>query len=211
MSPLQAVPDNSRRAKQRTQTRRQILEAAVIVFAKLGFEASSLAEVASRAEVTKALVQYHFPTKEQLWQSSARLLWQERNACLEIYFAEHPEVDFNSNMRQAFTALMKFTRERPQWLWFMFHEAASGDGRMQWLVEELVRDDYLVGEKLIRHYQELGLVRPGPPLMLLQVITSALTHNLLVAPITLQATGVELSSGAGIQQQVDLLLELITP
>ncbi len=211
MPPTEPVARLNQRERRRLQSRHQILEAAVEVFARLGFEAASIAEIASHAGVKKALVQYHFSTKAQLWKDAARLLWQERNACLEIYFAERPEVDLTTNMRQGFTALVKFTRERPQWLWFMFHEAASGDERMHWLVDELTRDDYLIGDRFIRHYQQLGLLRRGPPLLFLHLITGALTYNLLVAPQTLRATGIDLSSPEGIEQQVDLLMELITP
>ena len=67
----------TRRQRQRTDTRDQILSAAVKVFARAGFEAASLAAIASEAQVKKALVQYHFSTKEQLWKDAATRLWTE--------------------------------------------------------------------------------------------------------------------------------------
>ena len=41
------------------------------------------------------------------------------------------------------------------------------------------------------------------------MITGALTYNLLVAPPTLEATGVDLGSDESIRQQVDLLIAMI--
>ncbi|MEM1113633.1 MAG: TetR/AcrR family transcriptional regulator [Pseudomonadota bacterium] len=196
------------RQQQREQTRLQILEAAIPEFARAGFDAASLADIAARAGVKKALVQYHFATKELLWQAAADRIWHERNGCMEIYFAERGEEPM-AGVRAAFTALVQFTRERPQWLWFMFHEAAAGTERLSWLIEHWLRRDYLTGESFIEHFQRRGLVRQGPPLQMLHMITGALTYNLLVAPQTLQATGVDLVSSASIEQQVDLLLAMI--
>ena len=55
------------RQQQKEQTREQILEAAIDTFARLGFDGASLADIAAAAGVKKALVQYHFTTKDQLW------------------------------------------------------------------------------------------------------------------------------------------------
>lgn len=205
---MSAISQLNSRQQQRENTRSQILEAAIAVFAQSGFEAASLADIANRAGVKKALVQYHFATKEQLWREAADRIWQERNGCMEIYFAEQ-RADPMAGMRAGFTALVEFTRERPQWLWFMFHEAASGGERLSWLVERWLKQDYFIGESFVRHFQQLGLLREGPALQLVQMITGALTYNLLVAPPTLEATGVDLGSDESIRQQVDLLIAMI--
>jgi len=50
-------------------TRQTILNAAVTVFAELGFAGASIGEIANEAGVPKSLVQYHFGPKDQLWQT----------------------------------------------------------------------------------------------------------------------------------------------
>ena len=147
---MESAQPYTSRQQQREHTRGQILEAAIRVFAQSGFEAASLADIAQRAGVKKALVQYHFATKDQLWREAADRIWQERNGCMEIYFAETGE-DPMGGLRAAFTALVAFTRERPQWLWFMFHEAASDSDRLDWLVEHWLKRDYLTGESFVQH------------------------------------------------------------
>lgn len=199
------------REQQRQHTRHRILRAAVRCFAEAGFEAASLARIASDAGVKKALVQYHFTTKEVLWQEAAEQLWSERNERLARFMASRDGASLAQMLRPAFTALVEFTREQPEWLWFMFHEAQGDSPRRRWLLDHFLRDDYKLGQGFVRQCQEQGLIRNASPLHLLHLISGALTYNLLVAPQTLEVTGTDLSSEASIARQVDLLLELLAP
>lgn len=202
---------SSTREQQRRQSRDRILQAAVHSFARGGFEAASLSRIAADAGVKKALVQYHFTTKDALWREAATRLWAERNARLKQFVASRGPAALARNLRPAFTALVEFTREQPEWLWFMFHEAQEDGPRRQWLIEHCLRDDYVLGQDFVRQCQEQGLIRRAPPLHLLHLITGALTYNLLVAPQTLAATDTDLAGPEAIAQQVDLLLEMLAP
>jgi TetR/AcrR family transcriptional regulator len=198
------------RQRQRERTRDLILSAAIKVFARAGFDAASLADIGRNAGVKKTLVQYHFATKELLWKMAATRIWSERNQALSEALAQD-NGDLNKKMRDGFTVLARFTRDNPQWLWFMFHEAAANSPRLQWLVDNFLRDDYILGQKFVSQFQKLGVIRDGAPLHLVHLISGALTYNLLVAPQTEQVTGVDLSSEASIAQQVELLSQLLTP
>jgi len=201
----------TRRQRQRKQTCDQILAAAVKVFARSGFEAASLADIAREAGVKKALVQYHFSTKEQLWKDAATRLWTERNSRLSDALANECGENLTTKMRQGFTTLVEFTRENPEWLWFMFHEAAGNGPRLQWLIDNFLREDYRLGEAFVSQFQAHGVMRDGSPLHLLHLISGALTYNLLVAPQTRQVTGVDLASEQSIAEQVSLLQTLLAP
>src|SRR5437879_4956004 len=50
-------------------TREHILNAAEEVFAKLGYAGTSLREIVERAQVTKALANYYFGSKEKLFEA----------------------------------------------------------------------------------------------------------------------------------------------
>ncbi|NCF17565.1 MAG: TetR family transcriptional regulator [Haliea sp.] len=206
-----AATEPNSRQKQRDQTRGQILSAAAKVFARSGFDASSLADIAAQAGVKKALVQYHFSTKEQLWKEAATYLWQGRNARLEQLIGDNCDNDLGERMRRGFTALVEYTRENPEWLWFMFHEAAAKGPRLHWLTDHHLREDYRLGEKFITLFQQRGLIREGSPLHLLHLISGALTYNLLVAPQTQLVTGTDLASEESIARQVELLQSLLAP
>lgn len=203
------------RAKQREKSRKRILTSAIDIFSQAGYEASSLADIASQAGVKKALVQYHFSTKELLWQASASQIWTERNQELADFITDAESgknsIDPQSRMRNAFVAVVEFTREKPQWLWFMFHEGAANGDRLQWLIDNFIGADYEQGQYFISDYQSRGLIRPGSPLQLINLISGALTYNLLVAPQTYRATHKDMTSEPAITEQVDLLLAMLAP
>jgi len=201
----------SSRERQRLQTRSLILSAAIDRFARSGFEATSLAEVAERAGVKKALVQYHFSTKQQLWKDAALLIWQQRNDSMSARLETDETISPAEQMRRGFIALIEFSLANPEWLWFMFHEAAVNGERQAWLLENCMASDYQLGEAFVRQFQSLGLIRAGSPMQRLHLISGALTYNLLVAPTTLKATGLDLSSSEAINEQVALLQALLHP
>jgi AcrR family transcriptional regulator len=202
--------ETNSRQRQKAETRHRILCAAITVFARGGFDAASIASIADSAGVKKALVQYHFPTKDELWRAAAAQLMEGRNERL-ARFLEAPSADHSDTLKQAFTAVVEHTRANPEWLWFIFHEAAVGSERRDWLIEHFLREDYLLGETFIREAQAAGIVRAGPPLQLLHLISGALTYNLLVAPVTDAATGIDLATDRAIDQQVDVLLAVLSP
>lgn len=57
-------------AKDHQETREAILQAAVFMFAEKGLNGASIADIAKRAGVTKSLVMYYFPAKEELWREA---------------------------------------------------------------------------------------------------------------------------------------------
>ncbi len=203
--------ETTSRQRQKAETRHKILCAAITVFARAGFDAASIAGVAEAAGVKKALVQYHFPTKDALWQAAAAQLLEGRNERL-AQFLNASAVDQSADtLKPAFTAVVDYTRSNPEWLWFIFHEAAVASERRDWLIEHFLRNDYLLGEAFIRESQAVGIMRDGSPLHLLHLISGALTYSLLVAPVTEAATGTDLAADTAIEQQVELLLAMLAP
>ena len=55
--------------ERRTDTRSQIREVALALFAEQGYEKTSLREIAERLGITKAAVYYHYKTKEEIHAS----------------------------------------------------------------------------------------------------------------------------------------------
>lgn len=73
--------------------RSRILAAAVDLFAQQDFDGTSFGAVASATEVKKFLVQYHFDSKERLWQESIRYVWKLRGEALPRYLQESSPTD----------------------------------------------------------------------------------------------------------------------
>ncbi len=204
---------NARELKKQ-RTRQRILDAAITVFAEAGFEAASMGSIATRAGVKKALVQYHFETKLNLWQEAVDALWLQ----LEVLDNRLPTLPEAPNaeqergyIREVFRQLIRFAKDHPAWVGVMFREAATPGPRLDWLVERHLRRNFNDGIKLISMAQEHGLLPPGSPLHIIHIISGALTYPLLVAPLTQRVTGVDMTSDEELDITVDMLMGMLSP
>jgi len=197
------------RQEQKKQTREQILDAAARVFARAGFEAASLADIAGEAGVKKALVQYHFETKDNLWREAVAQLWARRDQTLPRYLESDAETVGEGAVRGIFSALLQFNKHHPEWLALVFRESATPGPRLSWLIEHHLRDDIARGTQFIEWAQRAGVLPRVSSLQLLHLVSGALSYNLMVAPMTRQATGVDLASEASMDEQVDILMGLL--
>jgi AcrR family transcriptional regulator len=58
-------------------TRRRLLEAALIVFADKGFDGAGIRDIAERAKANSAMVQYHFKGKEGIYLEALRYAFEQ--------------------------------------------------------------------------------------------------------------------------------------
>jgi len=93
---------------QSQESRDDILKAAMRLFASRGFHETSMAEVAREAKVSKALIFWHFKTKEELFLAVLSRL-------LEPYYIdfaqESRELDERSQVQRLIQSYLVFVRE----------------------------------------------------------------------------------------------------
>lgn len=73
----------SSRKEQKAQTRRLILEAAIIEFGRSGFEKTAISDIAKRADVSYGNVFAHFETKEELFSKVIEEFGQKMTSRLD--------------------------------------------------------------------------------------------------------------------------------
>jgi AcrR family transcriptional regulator len=98
----------------REERRAKILNAAEDRFARRGYDATSLAEVAAAAEITKAVVYDHFASKTELY---IRLLEQRSSELVALVYERMDALDRSSSaedsLRAALDAFFAFAERRP--------------------------------------------------------------------------------------------------
>ncbi len=60
-----------------SDTRRRLLEAALVVFAEKGFDGAGIRDIAERAKANSAMVQYHFKGKEGIYLEAMRFAFEQ--------------------------------------------------------------------------------------------------------------------------------------
>jgi AcrR family transcriptional regulator len=104
--------------------RKVITEAALEVFAKVGYQAASLDEIASRAGITKPVLYDHFESKSALHLA---LLTQERDALL-AHVSDRLQGDGATaqNVADALDAFYAWVETHP-FAWMMLFRESTGD------------------------------------------------------------------------------------
>jgi AcrR family transcriptional regulator len=142
---------------QSQDSRDEILKAAIELFANRGFHETSMSEVAREAKVSKALIFWHFKTKEELFLAVL-------NKLLEPYvidFAEESEkLDAREQIKKLIGGYVNFVRENASSVSFFLRRFMNGEEMPDAFTEQIRRlyDLYqaLLTDR-IRLAQETGL------------------------------------------------------
>ncbi|CAH0992534.1 HTH-type transcriptional regulator RutR [Sinobacterium norvegicum] len=198
--------------KQHRRTR--ILAAAADLFAQLGFDGTSMGAVAELAGVKKSLIQYHFASKEILWQAAVHHIWSKRNNALPQYLdqlmlAEFSELDQRQTVSELCKKLLKFTFDHPQWVNIMMQQAAIPGPRLDWMIETFFKEDFAKGKAMIELAQSRHQLPQVDAMDLLHILSGALIYLVNVAPITERVMGVSPSSERYINRHIGTLMAIL--
>ncbi|MCP3135882.1 TetR/AcrR family transcriptional regulator [Pyxidicoccus xibeiensis] len=144
------------------RTRVEILEAAITLFARRGFLATTMADLARAIRMTPGALYWHFPTKEDLLLAAIEELHQR---CLREFVGRLTEARALS-AREQFHAFTERTQEflrchREYGIFFamLAAEAAEANDRVADAIREKLALYAKVLEGIIRHGQKTGEFR----------------------------------------------------
>lgn len=116
------------------QIKDAILDAAIGVFAKKGFEGGSLSEIASLSGSKQPLIVYHFGNKELLWEEAVSRLVAKFDALQERYFAKEPEAgNDRERLRASLSSFINTLRDIPEYGELLLKEGSHPSPRTRWI------------------------------------------------------------------------------
>lgn len=137
------------------EKRKQILDAAVRVFARGGYHASRVGDIAEEAGVAHGLLYHYFSSKEQVLQTIFRENWGE---LLERFRAvEAAEEPAGEKLAGIAKILLRTWRNDPDLVTVMVREVARS-ALLQGQVEE-VREAFAIVQRVIEQGQAEGSFR----------------------------------------------------
>jgi len=119
----------SRRDVNADATRAALVSAGRTIFARDGFAAASLVEIARAANATTGAIYHHFKDKKGLFRAVAEAV--EQNLMTRIAAIAFNETDPWAQLRAGVSAMLEISAE-PQIARIIFHEAATVIGAGQW-------------------------------------------------------------------------------
>jgi TetR/AcrR family transcriptional regulator, fatty acid metabolism regulator protein len=143
------------RAGRQADRRRQLLEAAVKVFAQKGFHAARVGDIAEEAGVAYGLVYHYFESKEELLETIFRSTWAEMLS--RVHEVEAAGVPASEAVRQVTALLLRTWRRDPDLVRVLVREVTRNQHVQQEIEEIGHAMDAL--ERIVRRGQETGEFR----------------------------------------------------
>lgn len=167
-------PVKSRREQYAEQTRQALLEAAATAFAEHGFAATSIADIAASARVTKGAVYHHFPDKRALFEAVLNQCDEAAQRKVLEAVAKHPD-DLWSGVLAALDVTLDGCVD-PIVGRLIYVEGPVALGWTRWRECE---DEYTYGNirRLLNSAIHAGMFLPDVPVdAMAQLMTGMITH-----------------------------------
>jgi AcrR family transcriptional regulator len=117
------------------ERRRQILDAAVRAFAKKGYHASRVSDIAEEAGVAYGLVYHYFDSKDAVLEAVFREMWGLMVAAINA--VEESDEDAREQLRKACAIVLRTWRDYPDVVRVLVREVARSGEQLQREVEEI--------------------------------------------------------------------------
>jgi TetR/AcrR family transcriptional regulator, cholesterol catabolism regulator len=178
----------------------QLLAIARRLFARKGYDATSLRDIAEEARITKAALYYYFPNKDALYE---RVVIESMNSLLEEVSSAVARAPSPTEKVRAFLRSSALFMESKRDQWIAGSNAfwqAGATGRRGLALQQ--RDDY---ERLLRRCLEDGIAQGE-----LRAVDAAMAGRLLLAGLNQMArwhrAGGRLTAQEVIDQYLDITL-----
>ena len=138
------------------EKRRQILEAAVRAFARKGYHACRVGEIAEEAGVAYGLVYHYFGSKEEVLQTIFRDTWTQMLARISELEAEGDPA--GEQVRKVTALILRTWIRDPDLVRVLVREVTRSPEQLQQQIDE-IGHAYEALERIIRRGQESGEFR----------------------------------------------------
>ena len=135
---------------------RRILRAAITVFARKGYHASKVGEIATEAGVAYGLVYHYFGSKEQLLETIFRRTWA--NMLEQVEEVERSEAPLREQIRAIARIVLGAWQIDPALIRVLIREVARGP-QLQHEVDE-IQLAFAALERVLARGKERGELRP---------------------------------------------------
>lgn len=204
-------PRRQRRTRQ--DLRLLLIQAALAEFAEHGFEGASTRSIAKRADAHQPQINYHFESKEALWEAAVDFLFAEMFDAVRPVMPSEPSAgdgiaeQFAEGVRQ----FVYFAAKYPELNRIMLHEATSDGERLRWLVDRHVRAVYDVVRDYWLLLTEAGIAAPIDATFIHHFIVGAASLPFVNAPEARMLAGVDPMDPVWVRRHADGLVATLLP
>lgn len=190
-------------------SREKLLDAAIDLFARYGYDPVSTKAVAEAAHLTQSMVHYHFGSKEELWKAAIDRLMRSRGRAFPVSRLELKDVDPVTRLKILVRRLVEANAAEPNYPRILMHEAMARTPRLKWLIDQYVGPGFEAFDKAVRLAIEAGVIRDLPVSEVTGIITSATSLTFSISAVTSRIYGADVSSDSYVQSFSDSMILIL--
>ena len=207
------MADVRRPRRTRADLRQQLLESALVEFGAKGYDGASTRSIAKRVDAQQPQINYHFASKEALWEASVDHLFgllAEALGELRPLDSDDPVV-LGHALAEMLRRFVRFAAAHPELNQIMVHEGTEDSDRSRWMVDRYARPWYDVTATLWGRLRAAGITAPIQPSRVYWVIVGAASIPFVNASEVRTLTGDEPTAPAWVESHADDLIATLLP
>src|SRR5229473_941302 len=143
-------------------TKKEILEAALLAFARDGFDSASLPKIAEIAKIAHPLIHYYFGSKDNLWRETVDYAFGGLVAEATAVEAASRGLSPLHRLRVIIQAFAQFAARYPDHLGLIMAEMRSDSERLVWLRENYIKPFTSRLSRALKDAQEQNEIKKIP-------------------------------------------------
>jgi TetR/AcrR family transcriptional regulator len=189
-------------------TRDRIVAAAAELFSSRSFDGATTRQIAAAAGVAQPLLNYHFRSKEALWQAAVDSLFESLNERMTERLAGLRGVDGTTTARLVVREFVAFSARNPQLHRIILHESTADGPRMDYLLGH-IRPIYDATVALFDELRRQGAVADIPSTHLYYILTGAGPTMFVLAPECQRLSGLDPTADEVIEAHANAVCHLL--
>jgi AcrR family transcriptional regulator len=166
-------------------TRAEVLSAARTVFARRGFAAASMREVADAARVNKAMIYYHFRDKQDLYRAvladslaAMREVWSD-----EVFSRKASAREKIERFIDGFVRFQSRNEELRHIFMMEYYAHGTKSANIKWIAKEYFAKEHAALVAILREGMRSGELKRTDPRMAVMMLFGMISHSFLFQPL----------------------------
>jgi AcrR family transcriptional regulator len=198
----------------REDLRELLLESGLEEFATKGFDGASTRSIAQRVDAHQPQINYHFASKEALWEAAVdhlfTLLVDAVDPILGDDLGDDPAV-LGAAFAERIRRFVRFAADHPELNRILVREAAEDSERLRWMVERYVRPLYRAITRIWEQLRTAGIAAPIATASVHYVLVGAASLPFVNAAEARMLTGREPTDPEWVERHADGIIATLLP
>ena len=207
------MTDVRRPRRTRDDLRELLLQSALVEFAQHGFEGASTRAIAQRVDAHQPQINYHFDSKESLWEAAVEHLFDQLLAAVGVF--QPNEIESDDDLATAFAGsvhrFVHFAAEHPELNRIMLHESTTDSARLRWMVDTHIQALYDTIKLTWQRLLAAGIAAPVDPTFVHYAIVGAASLPFANAPEARLLSGCDPMDSEWVDRHADGVVAMLLP